>query len=321
MPKLYNIIQNNKDYDGNFIGDIFINKILVNLFINKAINKNISLLIFDYLFLKGNKIIFQAFLAIYQFLNDLIIKSEKSIESFNQIITEDLQKLDINNENFLFNLFFDYEKAISKTNIDEYREVLSFEIGQNIEDKNIEYIKSKVKLNYNSELYEKQMDKYLKCHKEWPYCINDSYFENVTRVIEHLSFGKGKTNYIDNYFFSEKPKKEKEKEKNNSKINQKICYDIILERRPHYCSEIQEEINSIQKEKEKVKEKNSNENLEENNNKGNVNEINEEGKEKEINDKIEFIKNSLSEENYLNISKMIEEKINGDIFNPDTDDI
>ena len=321
MPKLYNIIQNNKDYDGNFIGDIFINKILVNLFINKAINKNISLLIFDYLFLKGNKIIFQAFLAIYQFLNDLIIKSEKSIESFNQIITEDLQKLDINNENFLFNLFFDYEKAISKTNIDEYREVLSFEIGQNIEDKNIEYIKSKVKLNYNSELYEKQIDKYLKCHKEWPYCINDSYFENVTRVIEHLSFGKGKTNYIDNYFFSEKPKKEKEKEKNNSKINQKICYDIILERRPHYCSEIQEEINSIQKEKEKVKEKNSNENLEENNNKGNVNEINEEGKEKEINDKIEFIKNSLSEENYLNISKMIEEKINGDIFNPDTDDI
>lgn len=321
MPKLYNIIQNNKDYDGNFIGDIFINKILVNLFINKAINKNISLLIFDYLFLKGNKIIFQAFLAIYQFLNDLIIKSEKSIESFNQIITEDLQKLDINNENFLFNLFFDYEKAISKTNIDEYREVLSFEIGQNIEDKNIEYIKSKVKLNYNSELYEKQIDKYLKCHKEWPYCINDSYFENVTRVIEHLSFGKGKTNYIDNYFFSEKPKKEKEKEKNNSKINQKICYDIILERRPHYCSEIQEEINSIQKEKEKVKEKNSNENLEENNNKGNVNEINEEGKEKEINDKIEFIKNSISEENYLNISKMIEEKINGDIFNPDTDDI
>ena len=62
MPKLSIIIENNKDHDGNFIGDIFINKILINLFVNKAIDKNISLLIFDYLFLKGNKIIFQAFL-------------------------------------------------------------------------------------------------------------------------------------------------------------------------------------------------------------------------------------------------------------------
>ena len=70
MPKLSKIIENNKDYDGSFIGDIFINKILVNLFINKSINKNISLLILDYLFLKGSKIIFQAGLAIYQFLSD-----------------------------------------------------------------------------------------------------------------------------------------------------------------------------------------------------------------------------------------------------------
>ena len=41
MPKLSLIIENNKDYDGNFIGDIFINKILVNLFISNNIDKNI----------------------------------------------------------------------------------------------------------------------------------------------------------------------------------------------------------------------------------------------------------------------------------------
>ena len=37
MPQLSNIIENDKEYDGNFIGDAFINKILVNLFINTNI--------------------------------------------------------------------------------------------------------------------------------------------------------------------------------------------------------------------------------------------------------------------------------------------
>ena len=315
MPKLSSIIENNKDYDGNFIGDIFINKILINLFVNKSIDKNISLLIFDYLFLKGNKIIFQAFLSIYQFLSDSIIKCDKNIESFNQIVTEDIKKLNINNENFLSNLFFNYEKAISNINIDELRNTFSLTVAQTLEDKNIEYIKSKVKLNYNSELYEKQMDKFKNCHKEWPYCINDSYFENVTRVIDHLSFGKGKTNYIDNYFFSNKPKKENKP--NFFEVEQKKCYNIILERRPHYCSEIQDEMNSIIKEKEKK----SNENKkEENDIKGDVNEIHEEEKEEEIKDKIELIKNSMTTENFLNISKAIEEKINDDIFIPNIDD-
>ena len=51
MPKLSAIIENNKDFDGHFIGEIFINKILINLFVNKSIDNNISLLILDYLFL------------------------------------------------------------------------------------------------------------------------------------------------------------------------------------------------------------------------------------------------------------------------------
>ena len=49
MPKLSKIIENNKDYDGNFIGDIFINKLLINMFVNKSIDTNITLLIFDYI--------------------------------------------------------------------------------------------------------------------------------------------------------------------------------------------------------------------------------------------------------------------------------
>ena len=221
MPKLSLIIENNKDYDGNFIGDIFINKILVNLFISNNIDKNISLLILDYLFIKGNKVVFNAFLSIYKYLHDFIVKGEKCIENYSKIINEDLKNLKIDNEDFLFNLFFVYEKSISKINIDEYRKTLTEKISQSIEEKNIDFIKSKVKLTYSEELYEKQFDKFSKCHKEWPYCLMDSYFENVTRVVEILTFSKRELNYIDDYFFKKKTEK-KEDENNIDKYEEKI---------------------------------------------------------------------------------------------------
>ena len=315
MPKLYAIINNNKDYEGNYIGEMFINKILVNLFVSKSINKNITLLIFDYLFLKGNKIIFQALLSIYQFLSDFIIKCDKSIESFEKIINEDLKNLTIDNEEFIYNLFFNYEKAISKIGIDDSRNYFSSKISESFEDNNIEFIKLKVKTCYNTELYKNQLDNFLKCRKEWPYCINDSYFENVKGVVENFSFTKGKINYIDNYFFSNKQNK-KENEmtvKDKGKVN----YNILLERRPHYCSEIENEINLNLNEKNKINKENK---IEENVIKDDINKIEEDEKEEEINNKLDFIKKAMTEKDLLNISKVIEEKITDDIYIPKTDD-
>lgn len=175
MPKLSAIIENNKDFDGHFIGEIFINKILINLFVNKSIDNNISLLILDYLFLKGNKVIFQAFLSIYQYLSNSILNGEKSIENFNNIINENLKNLKADNQEFLYNLFFKYEKAISKININEYRDVLSIKVAESLEEKNIEYTKAKVRLCYNSELYKKQIDKFLKCKKDSNCLFNFSF--------------------------------------------------------------------------------------------------------------------------------------------------
>ena len=318
MPKLSLIIENNKDYDGNFIGDIFINKILVNLFISNNIDKNISLLILDYLFIKGNKVVFNAFLSIYKYLHDFIVKGEKSIENYSKIINEDLKNLKIDNEDFLFNLFFVYEKSISKINIDEYRKTLTEKISQSIEEKNIDFIKSKVKLTYSKELYEKQFDKFSKCHKEWPYCLMDSYFENVTRVVEILTFSKRELNYIDDYFFMKKTEK-KEDENNINKYEEKIDYNILLERRPHFCNEIQQEMNLEHKEKEKEKELNKIKN-EENEIKENEDEINLEENKGEINEKIEFIKKVFTQNDFLNASKIIEDEIIEDIKNPENND-
>ena len=312
MPKLSAIIENNKDFDGHFIGEIFINKILINLFVNKSIDNNISLLILDYLFLKGNKVIFQAFLSIYQYLSNSILNGEKSIENFNNIINENLKNLKVDNQEFLYNLFFKYEKAISKININEYRDVLSIKVAESLEEKNIEYTKAKVRLCYNSELYKKQIDKFLKCKKDWPYCINDSNFENVTRVIDYLYFTKKEINYEDNYFFNKKQQKDKNIIKTNE--NEKKYYNLTLERRPHFCNDIQDELDLNKKEKDLNKIQ-----IDENIIKDDIDEIKKDENNGE-NDTIKFIKNSMTTENFLNISKMIEEKIGDDIFLPDNDE-
>ena len=334
MPQLSNIIENDKEYDGNFIGDAFINKILVNLFINTNIDSNISLLIFDYLFIRGNKVIFLAFLSIYKYLYDFIINGEKSIENYSQIINQNLKDLKSDNENFIYNLFFNYKDDISKITIDEYRNIFSTKISQSLEEKNVEFIKSKIKLAYSEDLFHKQLDNSKKCHKKWPYCLTDSYFENVTRVVELLAFGKKEIKYIDNYFFEKKQDKKSnvliEFDDNNIKKDdeQEIDYNIILERRPHFCNEVQEEMNLEHKQKEEKKKNELNKiQLEEikedeikEKNIDNIElniDINEENNNN--NNNFEYIKTIIDNE-CLNVSKMIEEDINEDGKPPENDD-
>ena len=318
MPQLSEIIEDDKEYEGNFIGDAFMNKILINLFINSNIDSNISLLIFDYLLIRGNKVVFPAFLSIYKYLYDFIINGEKSIENYSEIINQNLKNLKTDNENFIYNLFFNYKSYVSQINIDEYRNIFSTKISQSIEEKNVEFIKSKVKLAYSEDLYQKQLDKFSKCHKEWPYCLMDSYFENVTRVVELLSFGKREIKYIDNYFFENKPEKKlngfNELDENIIKEDeQKIDYNILLERRPHFCNEIQEEMNLAHEEKEKEKKNEINkiqiEEIKEDEIKENNIELNIDINEEKNNNNFVFIKNILNNE-CLNVSKMIEEDIN-----------
>ena len=310
MPKLSKIIRNNKDYEGHFIGDLFINKILANLFTSKTIDKNISLLIFDYLFLKGNKVLFQSLLSIYSFLSNTIMKGEKSIEHFNYIINEELKKLTIDNEDFLYNLFFHFENSISHLNIDEIRNSLCIKLCKTLEEKNFEYVKSKLKLFYNSELLQKQEDNLKKCKAEWPYCLGDTYFENVSRIVEFICLNKRDNNYIDDYFFYENGKNKninKAKEKKDKKL-----YNLLLERRPHFCNQIQDEI-KIQKDNEKPKEIDKIKTIDDTINdedKKSENIEEEEIAEEENNiNKIEFIRNAITTENLANISQIIEENI------------
>ena len=80
IPDLSDIIEDKNDFIGDFIGNNFINRGLTNLFSNRMIDKEVSLLIWDYLFIGRNKVLLKSFIAIYYYLSDIIINGEQSIE-------------------------------------------------------------------------------------------------------------------------------------------------------------------------------------------------------------------------------------------------
>ena len=82
-----------------------INQGLNNLFTNNMINNDTSLLIWDLLFLEGNIILIKSFLALYQCLYPKLIKSKRNIESFKNIIDNDLMQIKPDNDELISYLF------------------------------------------------------------------------------------------------------------------------------------------------------------------------------------------------------------------------
>lgn len=240
IPKLTEIIEDKET--GHFIGDNFINRGLSNIFANGMINKDVLLLVWDYLFLEGNIVIYKLFLALYGFLETLIFKSNKTIDAYNLIINDELKKLKIDNSNFIYDLFFKYEKNLSTIDFSDLRFNISLKVIETLEEQNIEHVKSKIKLSYST-LCDKQTNKIKLCNKDWPYCLSDTFFENVTRIINCNVFHENKINYIENFFtsYNDSDNKEDKSEKIEIKKKNINYYDILIERRPHYCKDIQKE--------------------------------------------------------------------------------
>ena len=297
MPQIWEILEEKDENCGDFIGNNLINQGLNNLFTNDMLNNDTSLLIWDCLFLEGNMILIKSFLALYACLSPILLKSKRNIENFKKIIDVDLKNIIPDNDeliNYLFIKKFDF----GENYINEERFKFSSQIAEAFENDTIDIIKSKLKISYDKQL-EVQLDKTKSCNKNWPYCVNDTYFENVTQIVFYTTLSKQKMDeYQDNYFFEglkiKNEKKAKEKKKgeifnNKTKRKEEDRYNISIERRPHYCTHASEDINI-----------NKNETLKENN--IDINQKNEENNNKEkniidINQKNETNSNSNKEEN------------------------
>jgi hypothetical protein len=255
MPQIWEILEEKEENCGDFIGNNLINQGLNNLFTNDMLNNDTSLLIWDVLFLEGNITLIKSFLALYACLSSILLKSQRNIENFKKIIDVDLKNIKPNNEE-LINYLFIKQFEFNENYINEERFKFSTQIAEAFENDTIDIIKSKLKISYDKQL-NVQLDKTISCNKNWPYCVNDTYFENVTEIVFYTTLSKQKMGeYQENYFFdglklkNEKKMKEKKNGGNNNnfhniynkKREEGDRYNISIERRPHYCSNANEDI-------------------------------------------------------------------------------
>ena len=288
MPKVSEILEEKEENCGDFIGNNLINQGLNNIFTNDMLNNDTSLLIWDCLFLEGNITLIKSFLALYACLEPTLLKSQRNIENFKRIIDVDLKNIKPDDDeliNYLFIKTFEFDENY----INEERFKFSMQISEAFETDKFDLIKSKLKVSYDKQL-DVQLDKTQSCNLSWPYCVNDTYFENMPEILFYTTLSKQKIGkYIDNYFFDElKKKKQKEKEEleNNNGIfiikkeDESDRYNIAIERRPHYCSHVSEEINNDKKTEETVVVNNIdiNKEIESNINNKIINEINDKEK-------------------------------------------
>ncbi len=303
MPQIWEIMEVKDENCGDFIGNNLINQGLNNLFTNDMLNNDTSLLIWDCLFLDGNITLIKSFLALYTCLSPILLKSQRNIENFKKIIDVDLKNIKPDNEE-LINYLFIKQFEFSENYINEERFKFSSQIAEAFENDTIDIIKSKLKISYDKQL-NVQLDKTLNCNKNWPYCVNDTYFENVTEIVFYTTLSKQKMGeYQENYFFdglklkNEKKMKEKKNGENNIIINynkkreEGERYNISIERRPHYCTHASEEINNNKKNEEQIIGNNIDINKEIQTNNDENNNDKEKDKDKKINKINEQISNT-----------------------------
>ena len=214
---------NNEYYKGLIHNYIY--QSLISLLIN-GLNEETSFLIWDYLFLEGNIVLIKSFLAIFgELKNKLITIKDEDMETMNEILNIDTKKIQTDSIELIYCLIIrQYE--FDENYIEELRYSLCNYLEESNESNNIEKIQTKIKHKITD--IQSEIQKYKNCNKQWPYCRNDS--------IKCLVLSeKNNTDIIEEYFFDISSISFRNKKEND-------FYDIIVERRPHYCSEIIEEI-------------------------------------------------------------------------------
>lgn len=273
-PKLRPVLEEKEENAGDYIGKNLINQGLTNIFLNNMVTEGASLLIWDYLFLEGNTVLIKTFLALYYCIRKPLLTCKRDVEHFQMVITNDLRNVNNDNVEFITNLIIkQYE--FTEDYLDQVRFNLSQKIEDSFENDNIETVKSRIKAvnkNYTSLNFKS-------CNKNWPYCTNDYYFENVNQIVKYTTMNpKYIEHFCDDYFFEGLKrrivyKKEYKKSKEisdpyllQSKKDKETIpehYNLIMERRLHYCSETNDNPeNNDEKIEDSVE--NSNEKIDEN---------------------------------------------------------
>ena len=234
-PELERIID-----EENLIIKNFINKWIITIFSNDF-PKELSYLIWDFLLLQGNIVLFKGIFTIFSILKKKILFKKKKEEGLYPIFTDTLS-IDPKNKKILFGLAIKDYEGLNEKYINVKRNKINPIVFDNI-----------IKINKNSYNRKIKTKAVLnnKCDQKWPICLgNDKLRTNPINKLNYIVFKiPNNTEYYNNYFFDEINNINKQNEKNNQR-NNKIqneeskknednfndLYNIITEREHHNCS-------------------------------------------------------------------------------------
>ena len=232
FPELERII--NEDY---LTIKNFINKWIITIFTNDF-QKELGYIIWDFLLLQGNIILFKSIFSIISILKKQLISKKEKDEYIYPILANTLN-IDPKNKKLLFGLALKNYEDLSENYININR--------NNINPMVFDKIISINKNSFNRKI--KQISKCNKCDKKWPIClVNDKIRTNPINKLNFIIFKiPNNTEYYNNYFYDEINNNknninnnkeniflELQKGENNNNCND--LYNIITEREHHNCS-------------------------------------------------------------------------------------
>lgn len=211
----------------------FINKWIITIFTNDF-QKELGYIIWDFLLLQGNIVIFKSVLSLFSILKKKIIACKEKDEYIYSIFEETLN-IESKNKKLLFGLAIKNYEDLTEKYINKIRNKINPIVFDNI-----------IKINknsYNIKIKNKNLTTN-KCDEKWPICLgNDKLRSNP---INHLNFivfkTPSNTKYYKNYFFDEINNENNnifndyENKKDNTHMNDiNDLYNIITERENHHC--------------------------------------------------------------------------------------
>lgn len=221
FPQLYDYFVKN-----NFepIVTNFVHKWFVGLF-TQSFNEDTVDFIFDMLLLEGNSVLIQAALSILFLLEKNIIKIGKNVQGLFQLMN---YNNDIINPVLLYPFFknnifkFPNEHLIHIRS--EMRPIIleSFNISS-------DNISLEIKVDYNG-----------KCNTRYPYCLKVTAIDINKSGVECFVYSKGKINILQSYIDDLvilKHNDDKDNHTSSNTIDNESHFDVLVERRKHYCEE------------------------------------------------------------------------------------
>ena len=218
----------------------FINKWIITIFTNDF-QRELGYLIWDFLLLQGDIILFKGIFSIISILKKPILEKNKKEECLYPIFAETLN-IDPKNKKLLFGLAIKNYDDLNEKYLNSQRNKINPKVFDNI-----------ININKNSYNRKIKMKTILnnKCDEKWPICLgNDKLRINPINKLNYIIFKiPNKTEYYNNYFYDEINNnifKRKNIENNNcnniinenNKKNEENfddLYNIITERENHNC--------------------------------------------------------------------------------------